>query len=97
MYVFFVLSKPKPGDEFRISDWSSDVWSSDLLGRDDVEHEAGFGGHARDEFGAVRGAAAGLGRHRSRERDAAMAQFVRTHCKRGDRAVDRRQIGRAHV
>src|SRR3546814_17948080 len=41
----------------RISDWSSDVCSSDL---------------------------------RSRERDAAMAQFVRTHCERGDRAVDRR-------
>src|SRR3546814_1765726 len=35
--MFFVLFKQKTAYEMRISDWSSDVCSSDLLDIDDVE------------------------------------------------------------
>src|SRR3546814_16614888 len=40
-FVFFVFFKQKTAYEMRISDWSSDVCSSDLLGLDGHSHRSG--------------------------------------------------------
>ena len=61
-----------------------------LLGRDDVEMDAGLGISARDEVRAVGRLAAGLGGDRAGERDVAPLQFVGADAQRGDGAVDRR-------
>src|SRR3546814_18321300 len=75
----------------RISDWSSDVCSSDLLfGTDDVERDTGFAADAFDELRAVAGPAAGLGRNRMRQMDIAAAQLVGADLKRGNGALHRR-------
>src|SRR3546814_9914400 len=76
----------------RISDWSSDVCSSDLLfgGRDHIERDAGLAPHPPDQLVAIDGAAARLGRDRARQGDVAANQLVGANRERGDGAVYRR-------
>src|SRR3546814_10091760 len=47
MRVFFFFFKQKTAYEMRISDWSSDVCSSDLRLRDPPDHPAGIVRHQR--------------------------------------------------
>ena len=66
-----------------------------LLRRDHVEPDARLALDALDEFGAVAGAAAGLGGHRSGEADIAPPQLVSADLERPDGAVHRRLAQRA--
>ena len=59
-----------------------------LAGVDDVEENAGFAIDARDEIGAIFGAAARLGRDSPREVNAAPHKLVRTDFQRRNRAFD---------
>src|SRR3546814_19485280 len=77
---FFVFFKQKTAYEMRISDWSSDVCSSDLVAADACVAEQCDplrGGHAAEQalaFGIVRdrlGIAAGLAEHVHRHADQA--------------------------
>src|SRR3546814_4110254 len=54
MYVFFFFFKQKTAYEMRISDWSSDVCSSDLLSRPARAHAAACGGAGEDAVFAGR-------------------------------------------
>src|SRR3546814_1264692 len=59
-FVVFFFFKQKTAYEMRISDWSSDVCSSDLLGRQLREGVVG-GEHLEEQHGV--GEDVGLGRH----------------------------------
>ena len=60
-----------------------------LFGGDDLEADAGLAPDPLDEMAAVDRAAAGLGRDRAGEGDAAALQFLGADRKRGDGAVHR--------
>ena len=61
-----------------------------FLGRDDLERDPGLVAHPVDEFLAIFGTAARLGRDRARQGDVAAAQFVGADRQGADRAVHRR-------
>src|SRR3546814_5293873 len=99
MFLFFFF-KQKTAYEMRISDWSSDVCSSDLAvglrGAPGVEFLRQFGVMSREQRG---GEQAGIGRacladREGRDGDAAGHLDDR---KQAVHAAERRQIGRAHV
>src|SRR3546814_10373639 len=82
IFVFFFFFKQETADEMRISDWSSDVCSSDLLKLvpEGIEGQVPYKGHARDVIhqlvGGVKAAMGYTGSetiHALQER----AQFVR--------------------
>src|SRR3546814_16315342 len=59
--MFFVFFKQKTAFDVRISDWSSDVCSSDLIAGDFIVERLGLAGRLRIEFGEVEpGAARGV-------------------------------------
>src|SRR3546814_7749365 len=72
-FVFFFFFKQKTSDEMRIRDWSSDVCSSDLLGRGRVERDRdhlephGWGLPADEEGVADRRCALELGEDSRRD------------------------------
>ena len=71
-----------------------------LLGRDDLEADAGLAPDPLDEMAAVDRAAAGLGRDRAGEADPAALQFLGADAQRGDGAVHRgfgQLAGRRHA
>src|SRR3546814_5406022 len=51
LYFFFFFFKQKTAYEMRISDWSSDVCSSDLLHRPDLRGESAAGSAGDDNRG----------------------------------------------
>src|SRR3546814_9449613 len=77
MYCFFFF-KQKTAYELRISDWSSDVCSSDLPGGARLRRLPGLQG---DDAGGIRGAA--------REREASLARGIQG----GDEAANRGRDG----
>src|SRR3546814_4263293 len=86
-YIFFFFFKQKTAYEMRISDWSSDVCSSDLLlaRRDD---DGIFGGVvARIRLAAETHEPVGFARHRrDDDRDlVALRDFARDELRHGDR------------
>src|SRR3546814_6806699 len=110
LYLFFFF-KQKTAYEMRISDWSSDVCSSDLEPGDRIAgpgigaitDDQQIGGEARDsiERGRQRGAECvtrGALRQRQVERGAvAGALAVLVGMAPVERIIGRRKIGRAHV
>src|SRR3546814_12500018 len=59
--MFFVFFKQKTAFDVRISDWSSDVCSSDLIAGDFIVERLGLARRLRIEFGEVQpGAARGV-------------------------------------
>src|SRR3546814_12120253 len=94
MYFFFF--KQKTAYEMRISDWSSDVCSSDLTASCAVEAigEAGIGGFDRPDVGR-RNAAAGAFEHRDRFSVDRKSLARRGSGIGGVAAVQRYRVGRA--
>src|SRR3546814_3169898 len=97
--IFFY--KQKPAYEMRISDWSSDVCSSDLMAGDDVA--AKFVAHFQralkiqppsDGPLALSGAAHGFGRNIDGKPALVLVHHRQAHARTGDR---RTQIDAGHV
>ncbi len=61
---------------------------------DDVEHDAGFRFHPRDELFSIFRLTTGFGRDRARQHDTPLTQLVRTDHERRNRPVDR-GVGKA--
>src|SRR3546814_20743596 len=74
LYCFFFFFKQKTAYERRISDWSSDVCSSDL--EIDACREAGVDVSVIPGISAAQGAAASLGFSLTERREARRVQFV---------------------
>src|SRR3546814_8821454 len=101
-YVYFFFFKQKTAYEMRISDWSSDVCSSDLIAVRGFGHVA----IARD-VEAVGAAAAiisvvetGIGAHRAQPRhviEQIAPDRIRTVGEPAGKRLRHRKIGRAHV
>src|SRR3546814_19049403 len=99
-FVFFF--KQKTAYEMRISDWSSDVCSSDLYSRDAYEEGYGKLGHVAFDLRSMARAAPALARHQAwRSVYGIVARFVRNEKLRqalsfhtllvgGNRSEDRR-------
>src|SRR3546814_7258678 len=91
--VFFF--KQKTAYEMRISDWSSDVCSSDLAGQHDGKRGAAEMRCDRFEHGVGRGAAAAWRGLVVKADDMPAAPLAQPHMGRARRDMDRPQIGRA--
>src|SRR3546814_7725690 len=91
MFVFFLVSvfffKQKTAYEMRISDWSSDVCSSDLdgaehqEGAEDAEHEAKVADAVDDERLDRRGIGAGLFIPETRSEDRRVGKECVSTCR----------------
>src|SRR3546814_6805532 len=87
MYVFFMFFffKQKTAYEMRISDWSSDVCSSDLLRPGEMPHVGKIG---RDTTGKV-------GRHHRRGNSCRLRLVAKDRDAEGPGAICGKEIGRA--
>src|SRR3546814_4827190 len=85
-YVFFFF-KQKTAYEMRISDWSSDVCSSDLLSRRRDRKGVDQSRRLRDDTGDAAGAGGTGGRRRRPDRRRGRDGIVR---RRGPRSEERR-------
>src|SRR3546814_7840974 len=101
LYVFlFFFFKQKTAYEMRISDWSSDVCSSDLvqISSRDGAARCGDPGRSWRQFRAQRGGeAVGPFFHRGRIGKAVVADLDQCRRNMAIVTVDEDQIGRAHV
>src|SRR3546814_10972498 len=93
-WCLFFFFKQKTAYEMRISDWSSDVCSSDLSGRTEAAH-AGDGGTSRQHRGAGNGTGGTDGRAGAKLRRA--GDEAGGDARTADAATDQRERERKSV